>query len=97
MTSSPTSSFDFFLGRLPVNEDHLYSDASGSYGMVGVLMFGVTNKRKHAVDGSFWQLSWEEWRKRCANIDLGSEPLGISTADFLAALNCVLIADNSNE
>ena len=86
MTNSTTSSFGFLLGRLPDNEDHLYSDASGSYGMAGVLMFGVTNKRRHAVDGLFWQLSWGEWRKRCAKIDPGSAPLGISTAEFLAAL-----------
>ena len=62
------------------------SDPSGSYDVAGVLMFGVTDKRKHAVDGLFWQLSWEEWRKRCANIDPGSEPSDISTAEFLAAL-----------
>ena len=38
------------------------------------------------VDGLFVQISWEKWRKRCANIDPGSEPSGSSTAEFLAAL-----------
>ena len=86
MKSSPQSSFDFLLGRLPVNKDQLFSDASGSFGMAGVLMFGEINRRKHAVDGLFWQLSWEEWRKRSAKIDPCSGHSGINTAEFLAAL-----------
>ena len=61
------------------------------------LIFGVTNKRRHAVKGLFWQLFCEEWIKKCANIDPGSKPSGISTAEFLAELNCVLIADSSHE
>ena len=54
--------------------------------MAGVLMFGVTNTRRHSIDGLFWQLSWEEWSKRCDSIDPGSESSGINTAEFLAAL-----------
>ena len=58
--------------------------------MAGVLIFGDTNKRKHSVDGLFWQLFLEEWRKRCANIVPGSEPSGMSTAEFLTAFNFIL-------
>lgn len=69
-----------------MNEDHLFSDASSGYGMAGVLMFAESNKRKFKVDGLFWQLSWEEWRRHAANNKLCPGASGINTAEFLAAL-----------
>ena len=86
VSNSPQSSFDFLLGRLPLNEDQLFSDASSSYGMAGVLMFAKFNKRKFKIDGLFWQLSWEEWRRHAANNTVCPGASGINTAEFLAAL-----------
>ena len=86
VSNSPQSSFDFLLGRLPLNEDHLFSDASSSYGMGGVFMFAKFNKRKFKIDGLFWQLSWEGWRRQAANNKVCPGAAGINTAEFLAAL-----------
>ena len=52
VVSSPRSSFKFVLGLLPQNPNRLYSDASTSFGMAGVVLFGA-----HSVDGLFWQMS----------------------------------------
>ena len=83
VSNSPQSSFDFLLGRLPTNKHQLFSDASTSYGMAGVLMVKGDVERELGADGLFWQLSWSEWNKVS---DIISGTAKINTAEFLAAL-----------
>ena len=40
LTEMPRASFAYVLGRLPMNVNWLSSDASGTFGMAGVLHFG---------------------------------------------------------
>ena len=60
IANSPTASFDFILGRLPVNTHYMASDASTSVGLAGVLFFGEACDAFPGIDGLFWQLSWDE-------------------------------------
>ena len=52
VTGNPQLSFDFILGRLPRNQCYLFSDASSSFGMAGVMMFGHS-KVPVNLDGLF--------------------------------------------
>ena len=60
VTNNPHTAFKYAMGRLPINEVILSSDASTAYGMAGVLMFGRENKDYPGLDGLFWQVSWAE-------------------------------------
>ena len=48
--------FEYILARLPKNNVKLFSDASTSYGMAGVMLFGQENKDYIGADGLFWQI-----------------------------------------
>ena len=50
---SPQISFDYILGRLPANKNQMFSDASTSVGMGGVLLFHEGPQREKGVDGIF--------------------------------------------
>ena len=86
VVASPQSSFDFLLGRLPINNNRLFSDACTSYGMGGVVLLDITNNPSAVVEGFFWQLSWEEWDKVVKMSDLSPGSVKINQAEFLAAL-----------
>lgn len=51
--SSPHSSFKSLLGLLPHNRDCLFSDASSTFGMAGVLLFDPLRVKHHEVRGLF--------------------------------------------
>ena len=51
--SSPQSSFNFLLGRLPANNNKLFSDARTSFRMGGVVLLGPANTRQQEIDGLF--------------------------------------------
>ena len=53
---SPKASFDYMLSRMPVNDIYLASDASTSFGMAGVLVFGKENTEHKGFHGLFWQI-----------------------------------------
>lgn len=53
VSHSPQSSMDFLLGNLPFNDKNLFSDASTSYGMAGVIMFRGINQEMGGVEGLF--------------------------------------------
>ena len=84
--NTPTISFNYLLNRLPRNDCLLYSDASSSHGMGGVLLFGKSIRRLHQVDGIFWQLTWQEWQAIRSMSDFHPGKVKISRAEFLAAL-----------
>ena len=44
---------DFLLGNLPFNDKTLFSDASSSYGMAGIIMFRGSNQEMGGVEGLF--------------------------------------------
>ena len=74
------------MGRLPINEVILSSDASTAYGMAGVLMFGLENKDYPGLDGLFWQVSWAEWSIIAPMPELRTGMAEINIAEFIAAL-----------
>ena len=49
----PSTSFDFLLARLPLNECKLFCDASSLFGMGGVLVFEEGEERSDGIDGLF--------------------------------------------
>ena len=57
VSTSPSAKFDYLLGQMRVNDITLGSDASTSFGMAGVLIFGKVNPKYKEFDGLFWQLS----------------------------------------
>ena len=56
----PSAKFDFVLGRLPESRNVLFSDASTSFGMAGVIRFPQEDIRRGDYAGFFWQLSWDD-------------------------------------
>ena len=84
--SSPQSSFNFLLGRLPANTNELFSDACTSFGMGGVVLLGPANTRRQNIDGLFQQISQKEWQKTAHMRGLQPASVKINTAEFLAAL-----------
>ena len=86
VSNSPKGSFSYFLDQLPVNSAELFSDASSSWGMSGVILFRGHDQAHAAADGLFWQSAWEEWVriKRWAGLIPGD--IQINTAEFIAAL-----------
>ena len=86
MSGAAAAGFDYFLNRLPVNEDRMASDASTSFGMAGVLRF---NKRKDTppyIDGLFWQVDWRRWDRIFSTRAISSLHGNINTAEYLALL-----------
>ena len=57
VSTSPSANFDYLLCQMPINNVSLGSDASISFGMAGVLMFGNVNSKYKGFDGLFWQLT----------------------------------------
>ena len=55
--SSPQCSFNFLLGRLPENNNKLFSDACTSFGMAGVVLLGRLDLQRQNIAGLFWQMS----------------------------------------
>ena len=53
VTCKPRAAFDTILGLLPVNDDTLASDASTSWGMAGVIVFGKGNPKYTTCGGLF--------------------------------------------
>ena len=91
---TPKISFDYLLDRLPRNDSTMYSDASSSHGMGGVLLFAQANRSLHRIEGIFWQMTWHEWRKVAAMSNFRPGSVKITQAEFLAALiTCETCAD----
>ena len=87
LTDMPRASFAYVLGRLPMNVNWLSSDASGTFGMAGVLHFGRVPKKHKGFAGLFWQIQWRSWATiapKTVNNKEGS--VHINVAEFLAAL-----------
>ena len=74
------------MGRLPINDVILSSDASTTYGMAGVLIFGHENKDYPGLNGLFWQVSWAEWSIIAPMPELRTGVAEINIAEFIAAL-----------
>ena len=74
------------MGRLPVNDSTLASDASSTYGMAGVLTFAHGSKHSSGLAGLFWQISWGEWSTMVPTPGLRPGAAEINVAEFLAAL-----------
>ena len=53
LLSSPHSTFKSLLGLLPQNRDCLFSDASSTFGMAGVLLFDPLRVRHQEAKGLF--------------------------------------------
>ena len=53
VSCKPKSTFKYVLGNLPANSDKLASDASSSWGMAGVLVFGNYNPHYPGFGGLF--------------------------------------------
>ena len=60
MLKVPSAKFDYVLGRLPVNHSVLYSDASTSFGMAGVILFPHVDVHQSGHAGLFWQMCWDD-------------------------------------
>ena len=91
---SPKAGFEYILGRLPVNDARLASDASSIYGMAGAIIFGRENKDYLGLAGLFWQITWVEWTNMAAMPDLIPGSVKINIAEFIAALiTCETFAD----
>ena len=82
----PESSFSYFLNLLPVNDITLSCDASGAWGMSGVLRFAEPCTGGTGLGGLFWQISWHQWSKIKDFGDLRQGHVKICVAEFLAAL-----------
>ena len=83
---NPESSFSFFLGQLPVNDVTLSCDASGAWGMAGVMRFAEPHTRGGGIGGHFWQMPWHQWRGVRDFGDLRHGHVKICVAEFLAVL-----------
>ena len=83
---APSAKFAYVLGRLPVTQSVMFSDASTSFGMAGVILFqsGAIHQRDHS--GLFWQMSWDEWNKVASIAALHPRHMKINMAEFVAAL-----------
>ena len=83
------------MGKLPVNNISLSSDASSSYGMAGVLTFDHEDSKSPDLAGLFWQVTWDEWSTMAAIPELRPGLVEINIAEFLAALiTCETFADH---
>ena len=82
----PESSFSFFLDQLPVNDVTLSCDASGEWGMAGVMRFAEPHTRGGGIEGQFWQMPWHQWRGIRDFGDLRHGHVKICAAEFLAVL-----------
>ena len=92
--NTPQTQFEYILARLPKNNVKLFSDASSSYGMAGVLLFGQENKDYIGADGLFWQISWVAWARIITTAELAPGDVKINIAEYMAALiTCETFAD----
>ena len=93
MKGNPEASFNYCLNNLPQSDSTLFSDASTSWGMAGVILFPLTADYK-GFDGLFWQVSWKVWAKLNPIHNLLPGSIAINVAEFLAALiTCETFAD----
>ena len=74
------------MGKLPINDVILSSDASTTYGMAGVLTFEYENREYPGLAGLFWQVSWAEWAIMAHMPSLRPGVTEINVAEFIAAL-----------
>ena len=91
--ASPQSSFDFLLGRLPFNKNLLFSDACTSYGMAGVVLLDAAENRGSLMEGFFWQISWDEWKRAVSMSHLSPGSVKINPAEFMALIICETFAE----
>ena len=92
--NAPQVQFEYILARLPTNDIELFSDASSSYGMAGVMLYDQENKDDICTDGLFWQISWVAWTTVMATAELAPGGVQINIAEYIAALiTCETFAD----
>ena len=82
----PCAKFVDVLGRLPENRNVLFSDASTSFGMAGVILFQIKNIHRRGHSGLFWQMGWDDWNRVASIAALHPRHIKINVAEFVAAL-----------
>ena len=86
MLKVPSAKFDYVLGRLPESRNVLFSDASTSFGMAGVILFPNEDIHRRGNSGLFWQMCWDDWSKVGSIAALHPRHIKINVAEFVAAL-----------
>ena len=83
---APSAKFAYVLGRLPENDRILFSDASTSFGMAGVILSQAGDSLRRGHAGLFWQMSWDDWNKVTPRAAMQQRHVKINMAEFIAAL-----------